>query len=194
MIAELDAHALGPAAVCDAVADARATALLLLVGHPEPAVSLVRAVRRDARLAGVLVGAPAGQPEFAEWAALLGRDGAAIPFLRYLPQRLAPLGAQVNVALRARLAGPPSFVAFEGYDTVVVLAEMLRARAAGSGRAAGPWSHVAVAGTRGQIRFSRVPGVSVWQWAAAPIQVADRDPAVPDRFRVRDTAEPGDAV
>jgi hypothetical protein len=39
-------------------------------------------------------------------------------------------------------------------------------------------------GTRGLIRFSRTPGISVWQWAWTPIQVVDRDPAEPDRFRI----------
>ena len=165
------------AAVCDELVDQRATALLLLVGHPEPAVSLVKAVRRDPRLAGIMIGAPAGQPEFAEWAALLGEDGAAIPFLRYLPERLSPLGARVGTALRERLAEAPSFVAFEGYDTVVVLADVLRADGAE------PWSRVAVGGTRGQIRFSRTPGIGVWQWAWAPVHVVDRDPARPARFR-----------
>ena len=38
----------------------RATVLLLLAGHPEPAVSIVKAVRRDDRLAEVMIGAPAG--------------------------------------------------------------------------------------------------------------------------------------
>jgi hypothetical protein len=47
---------------------------------------------------------------------------------------------------------------------------------------------VAVEGTRGRIRFSRQPGISVWQWAWAPVQVADRDPAQPERFRVLGTA------
>ncbi len=166
-----------PAAVCDELVDRRATALLLLVGHPEPAVSIVESVRRDQRLAEVMIGAPAGQPEFAEWAALLGADGAAIPFLRYLPERLTPLGARVEAALRERLGGAPSFVAFEGYDTIAVLAEVLRSDAGG-------WPRVAVEGTRGQIRFSRTPGIGVWQWAWPPIQVVDRDPAEPDRFRV----------
>jgi hypothetical protein len=123
-----------------------------------------------------MIGAPAGQPEFAEWATLLGSDGAAIPFLRYLPERLGPLGARVETALRERLGEPPSFVAFEGYDTITVLAEMLRSQE--------PWSRVTVEGTRGQIRFSRTPGISVWQWTWPPIQVADRDPARPDRFRI----------
>jgi ABC-type branched-subunit amino acid transport system substrate-binding protein len=177
-VVELDMGALTPAEVCDELVAHRATALLLLVGIPEPAVSIVTSVRRDPRLAELLIGAPAGQPELAEWATLLGDDGAAIPFLRYLPERLSPLGARVETALRERLAEAPSFVAFEGYDTVAVLADLL-----GSG-AGGSWSGVAVEGTRGPIRFSRTPGISVWQWAWAPVQVVDRDPAEPGRFRV----------
>jgi ABC-type branched-subunit amino acid transport system substrate-binding protein len=169
---------LAPTAVRDALLDSRATALLLLVGHPEPAVSIVKSVRRDPRLAEMMIGAPAGQPEFAEWARLLGEDGAAIPFLRYLPERLSPLGARVERALRERLAEAPSFVAFEGYDTVAVLAEVLRSPGAE------PWPRVAVEGTRGPIRFSRTPGIGVWQWAWPPIQVVDRDPAAPGRFRI----------
>ncbi len=93
-VIELDMRALAPTALCDELVDTRATALLLLVGHPEPAVSIVKSVRRDQRLAEIMIGAPAGQPEFAEWATLLGHDSAAIPFLRYLPERLSPLGAR----------------------------------------------------------------------------------------------------
>jgi hypothetical protein len=166
-VIELDATA----SVSDALVKQRATALLLLVGHPEPAVSIVRSVRRDARLADVLVGAPAGQPELSEWATLLGEDGAAIPFLRYMPERLSPLGARVEAAL----GDVPSFVAFEGYDTVVALAGALRAGRMGA---------ATVDGTRGRIEFSRTPGISVWQWTWPPIQVVDRDPARPDRLRI----------
>ncbi|MFJ7497583.1 ABC transporter substrate-binding protein [Streptomyces sp. NPDC097727] len=183
-VIELDMSALAPAAVCDELVDSRATALLLLVGHPEPAVSIVKSVRRDQRLAEIMIGAPAGQPEFAEWATLLGDSGAAIPFLRYLPERLSSLGARVETVLRERLAEAPSFVAFEGYDTVAVLADVLRSHGADRARTAETWPRVAVEGTRGQIRFSRTPGISVWQWAWAPIQVVDRDPAEPDRFRI----------
>ncbi|MCL7424898.1 ABC transporter substrate-binding protein [Streptomyces sp. YS415] len=186
-VTELDMSALTPAAVCDALAETGATALLLLVGHPEPAVPLVKAVRRDQRLAEVLIGAPAGQPEFAEWATLLGGDGAGIPFLRYLPERLTPLGARVGTALRERLALAPSFVAFEGYDTIAVLAEVMRSHGTDRKRIAGAWPSVAVDGTRGRIEFSRTADISVWQWARPPIQVVDRDPARPDRFRVLHT-------
>ncbi|MEV7414497.1 ABC transporter substrate-binding protein [Streptomyces sp. NPDC089919] len=186
-VVEIDAGTLGPEAVCDALAASGATALLVLAGHPEPAVPLVRVVRRDPRLAGTLIGAPAGQPEFAEWAELLGAEGAAVPFLRYLPDRLGPLGSRVEEALRERLAGPPSFVAFEGYDTVTVLAEVLRTHGTDRAAVAGAWPQVAVAGTRGPIRFGRPPGSAVWQWDRPPVQVVDRDPAHPDRFRVLHT-------
>jgi ABC-type branched-subunit amino acid transport system substrate-binding protein len=173
-VAELDMRA---PSLCDELVATRATALLLLVGQPEPSVSVVRSVRRDRRLAEIMIGAPAGQPEFPGWATSLGDDGAGIPFLRYLPERLSPLGARVEAALRERLAEAPSFVAFEGYDTIAVLADVLRSHSA-------DWSRVAVEGTRGQIRFSRTPGISVWQWVWPPIQVVDRDPADLDRFRI----------
>ena len=186
-VTELDLRTLALTDVCDRLVDTRATALLLLVGHPEPAVSIVRSVRRDRRLAEIMIGAPAGQPEFAEWAASLGDDGASIPFLRYLPERLDPLGARVETALREQLAQAPSFVAFEGYDTIAVLADLLGAHGADRARVAQAWPRVAVAGTRGPIQFSRTPGISVWQWSWAPVQVVDRDPAQPDRFRVLHT-------
>ncbi|MFE0099015.1 ABC transporter substrate-binding protein [Streptomyces sp. NPDC059009] len=188
---ELDAGALTSTVVCDALVDSGATALLLLVGHPEPAVPIVRSVRGDRRLGEILIGAPAGQPEFAEWETLLGADGAGVPFLRYLPEALGPLGARVETALRERLAQAPSFVAFEGYDTALVLADALRSggadRARERARTAASWSGVAVEGTRGKIQFSRTPGISVWQWDRTPIQVVDRDPAEPGRFRILHT-------
>lgn len=148
-VVDVDVRDSTAASVCDTLAGRHATALLLLVGHPEPAVSIVRSVRRDRRLAGVMIGAPAGQPEFTGWVTSLGADGAAVPFLRYLPERLGPLGERVATALRERLAEAPSFVAFEGYDTVTVLAGMLRSQ--GPGRAWTPesWASVSAEGTRG---------------------------------------------
>jgi hypothetical protein len=80
------------------------------------------------------------------------------------------------MALRERLGEAPSFVAFEGYDTITVLADVLRSRGGEI------WPRVSVEGTRGLIQFSRMPGISVWQWAWAPVQVVDRDQA--DRFRI----------
>jgi ABC-type branched-subunit amino acid transport system substrate-binding protein len=183
-VTELDVRVLDPTAVCDELVENGATALLLLVGYPEPAVSIVKSVRYDQRLAELMIGAPAGQPEFAEWSKLLGDYSVAIPFLRYLPERLSPLGVRVETVLRERLAEAPSFVAFEGYDAVAVLADMLRSHGADRARIAEAWPRVALEGTRGQIQFCRTPGISVWQWAWPPIQVVARDPAEPGRFRV----------
>ncbi|WP_330352028.1 ABC transporter substrate-binding protein [Streptomyces chartreusis] len=183
-VTELDMHTLTPTAVCDALANSHATALLLLVGHPEPAVPIVQAVRADQRLSHILIGAPAGQPEFTEWASLLRDSSAAIPFLRYLPEHLTPLGTRAEKALREHLTQAPSFVAFEGYDTITVLAELLRLHGTDRDRTAPPWPHISVEGTRGQIQFSRTPGISVWQWTWPPIQIVDRDPADPDHFRI----------
>ncbi|MFF7329799.1 ABC transporter substrate-binding protein [Streptomyces sp. NPDC008150] len=183
-VVELDAATLAPTALCDRLVESGATALLLLVGHPEPAVSIVRSVRRDPRLADVLIGAPAGQPEFAEWASSLGEYGAAVPFLRYLPECFGPLGVQVERALRERLGTAPSFVAFEGHDTVMVLAEALRSSGACGAGDAGFWSRAAVEGTRGRIEFTSASGIGVRQWVWAPVQVVGRDPAAPDNFRV----------
>ena len=115
---------------------------------------------------------------------MLGDDGAAIPFLRYLPEHFSPLGARVETALRERLAAAPSFVAFEGYDTITVLADVLRSHGADRARIAESWSRVAVEGTRGRIQFSGTPGISVWQWAWAPVQVVARDAAESAHFRV----------
>lgn len=193
-LTELDARALGPNGVCDGLVDSRATALLLLVGHPEPVVPIVRAVRADPRLATVLIGAPAGQPELSGWASSLGADGTGVPFLRYRPEHLGPLGARVEAELRERLAEPPSFVAFEGYDTITVLADVLRTHGSEPGNIAAAWPRVAVDGTRRTIRFAQTPGVRGWQWAWPPIQVVDRDPAHPDRFRVRHTDPTGVTV
>lgn len=183
-VIELDMDTFDPTAVCKQLVDQGATALLLLVGNPELTVSIVKAVRQDQRLAEMLIGAPAGQPESAESAQLLGKHSAGIPFLRYLPERLTPLGVQVEKALRERLDQAPSFVAFEGCDTIAILAEVLRSHGTSRARIADAWPRVAIEGTRGLIQFSRTPGDSVWQWAGAPIQIVDRDPMQPDRFRV----------
>ncbi|MFJ3671958.1 ABC transporter substrate-binding protein [Streptomyces sp. NPDC090106] len=182
-VTELDTRALPPDALCDALVGARATALLLLAGHPDPVVPIVRAVRRDPRLADLLIGAPAGQPEFPEWAELLGADGTGIPFLRHLPERIGPPGRRVEAALRHHLGHSPSFAAFEGYDTIAVLAESLRTHGTDRKGVAASWAHVEAEGTRGRIAFSRVPGIGVHQWTWPPVQVADRDPEDPDRFR-----------
>lgn len=139
------------------------TAVLLLTGHPEPALTLAHTIR--AHHPGILIGAPAGQPELPEWSTL-----PAIPFLRYLPAALTPLGTHVEAALHS-----PSFVAFEGYDTILTLTAFLRGN---------PWPAITLEGTRARITFTES---TVWQWPTPPIQIADRDPADPTTVRVLHT-------
>jgi ABC-type branched-subunit amino acid transport system substrate-binding protein len=184
IVTKYEMRSLQPEALCDELALNRSTALLVLAGFPEPAVSIVSAVRRDPRLAKIMIGAPAGQPEFSEWVKLLGEDGTEVPFLRYLPTHLTGLGNRVKMALRERLGENPSFVGFEGYDTVITLAEMARLQGEHHGRLAEFWPYVTVEGTRGKIKFSRQPGISVWQWAWPPVQIVDRDPADLRTFRI----------
>jgi hypothetical protein len=182
-VAELDMSVLDPTAVCEELVRRRATALLLLTSHPEPAVSLVRAVRRDQRLAEVLVGAPAGQPELPSWAALLGGDGAGVPFLRYLPERLGALGTRVEANLRERLDESPRSSPSRATT-----------RSPSSPQCCAPRARTGHGSPRpGRVSRSRGPGgdpvlpntgVGVWQWAWPPVQVVDRDPAEPERFRV----------
>lgn len=183
-VRELDTRVLDPEAVRDELVESGASALLLLVGYPKPAASIVKSVRRDKRIPEVMIGAPAGQPEFASWPKSLDHAHVATPFLRYLPERLGPLGSQVETALHDVLAEAPSFVAFEGYDTVAVLAESLKLCGPDRARIAEAWPRVVVHGTRGTIQFSRAPGIGVWQWAWPPVQVVASDPQEPGRFRV----------
>lgn len=183
-VTEHDVRELTPSALRDQLVSDGATALLLLVGATDLAASLVKAIRGDARLSGLKLGAPAGQPEFAGWMDALGRAGAGIPFLRYRHERLSAAGADVERRLHDALAEAPSFVALEGYDTISVIADVLRAHGLDALRTAQAWSRVDTEGTRGRIRFSRMPGVPVWQWAAAPIQVVERDEASPADIRV----------
>ncbi|MBB4062869.1 ABC transporter substrate-binding protein [Gellertiella hungarica] len=182
-VAVLDLQSTEPAELCDRLAAGNATALLLLAGHPEPALSLAEAVLRDTRLSRLKLGAPAGQPEFPGWVERLGAGAAGIPFLRYLPPATAGKGVAIAARLSARLGGTPSFVALEGYDAMLVLADALRQ--AGLDRARVPlcWPKVQIEGSRGDIVLSRADEDTVWQWASAPVEIAERDPADPERFR-----------
>ena len=95
-------------------------------------------------------------------------------FLRYLPGRLGRAGEAIERRFTEVLGETPSFVAFEAYDAITVVVEALRAAGRERAALAASFGELTVAGTRGRIRFTRVPGVSVWQWAWPPIQVAAR--------------------
>jgi ABC-type branched-subunit amino acid transport system substrate-binding protein len=162
-----------------------ADAILPLVGYPEPAVSLVKAVREDARLTEVVIGDPAGRAEFPEWSTLLGEDGADIPFLRYRPSSPGPLERRVSERLTRTVGQAPSFVAFEGYDSVQVVAEALRTGGSDRQGVVKALSGVRVVGTRGTICLSHDSGSAVLQWTWPPVQIAAyRDSRRPDGISV----------
>lgn len=93
----------------------------------------------------------------------------------------------MGIQLTKDLDDPPSFVAFEGYDTTLVLAEMLTS----NGERIGPgrFAEISTEGNRGVIEFSRAPGTTVWQWLQAPIQIVDRNPVAVARFRILHVSE-----
>lgn len=181
-VTEIDHASLLDIPVADAVDGA--DALLLLVGYPEPAVSLVKAVRAAPGLAGLRIGDPAGRAEFPQWSALLGADGADVPFLRYLPARPGSPAARATERLARILGESPSFVALEGYDSVQVVAEALRIGGPERAHVVEALSGLRVAGTRGTISFSADSG-AVLQWTWPPVQVAARrDPRRPQEITV----------
>jgi ABC-type branched-subunit amino acid transport system substrate-binding protein len=183
-IIEFDTQRITPTDLCDKLNSSNATALLLLVGYPNPAVSLVKAVRNDSRFEKLLIGAPAGQPEFNSWMTQLKENGSAIPFLRYMPEKLNSLGLYVLDKVRQNLREEPSFVALEGYDAIHLLAKIIDLYGADRNSISESWSLVTLNGTRGEIKLSKKSKMNLWQWQEAPIQVVDRDPLNKNQFRV----------
>lgn len=183
-IVEFDTELIAPTELCDKVIESKATALLLLVGYPDPAIPLVKAIRKDARLQSILIGAPAGQPEFNGWINLLGTNGSSIPFLRYMPKKLNSLGQYVLEEIRKVLNEAPSFVALEGYDAILLLSSIMSLYGVHRNSIAESWSQVTINGTRGEIKLSQGPAMNLWQWQEAPVQVVDRDPLNQNQFRI----------
>lgn len=182
-IIEFDTQLITPTELCDKLNDSNATALLLLVGYPSPAVSLVKAIRNDNRLEKLLIGAPAGQPEFNSWMRDLEANGSAIPFLRYMPEKLNPLGQHVLDEIRKHLGEEPSFVTLEGYDAIHILANIMSINGINRDSIAKSWSQVTTNGTRGEIKLSQSE-INIWQWKEAPVQVVERDSLNKNQFRV----------
>jgi hypothetical protein len=96
-----------------------------------------------------------------------------------MPRRLGPLGRRVWKALKRRLGEQPSFVGFEGYDTMVALAAALSRTTSKAF-----WSDLEVPGTRGRISFWRAPEQGLWQWTGSPVAVVDWNPDRPASHRV----------
>lgn len=151
---------------------------LLLVGYPEPAGEIVRELARRGLLGdGLALGDPAGRAIFPDWWDTVGEHGAAVPYLSYeAPDGLTPVGHRMAHAFRERHGRDPSFVAFEGYDSIAALADALEeAPRLDTHSITAALRTVAARGTRGIVRFSDEPdGVVHQQWTWPPVCVATR--------------------
>jgi hypothetical protein len=178
-VTELNPREFDSVTLCDELAASGATVILLLAGYPDPIVPLVGPSALISAWPGPRSALrPGSRSSRAGWRCW----GTTAPGSRSCATCPSASACSGPGSRRPCVRGWPK--RFEGYDTVVVLTDLLR-HSSGVDRArlARSWPRAAVEGTRGQIRFSRQPGISVWQWAWPPIQVADRDPVHPDRFR-----------
>jgi hypothetical protein len=100
--------------VSETIVDARATALLLLLGYPDPAVSIVESVRRGPRFGEILIGAPAGPTRIPGIGDPVGREryGCSTPALpsrtshtTRCPSRGGPTRPAVRSAVVRRFRG-----------------------------------------------------------------------------------------
>lgn len=146
----------------------RASSVLLLLGHPSPIVSALHSLRSESSLQHLLIGTPAGQSELKLWHDALGTLGNAVPFLQYLPHSLTLLGQTATEKMTLEGCTNPSFVCLEGYDSALVVADLL-SRPLDSR----PWASVSADGTRGNISFAFDPICNAWQWQNAPVRVAE---------------------
>ncbi len=146
----------------------RASSVLLLLGHPDPIVSVLRSLRSESLLQDILIGTPAGQSELKLWHEELGTLGNEVSFLQYLPQSLSPLGQTATEKMTLEGYTSPPFVYLEGYDSALVVADLL-SRPLNSK----PWASVFADGTRGHISFTFDPNCNIWQWLNAPVRVAE---------------------
>jgi len=97
-----------------------------------------------------------------------------VPFLAYArPQELAPEGHRLSERFEREHGREPTFVAFEGYDSVLALARAIdAARTTDPAQVCDVLRRVEVGGTRGAVAFSTEPeGVVHQQWRWPPVGV-----------------------
>jgi ABC-type branched-subunit amino acid transport system substrate-binding protein len=163
----------------ETLATAAAPAIaLLLVGYPEPLAGIVHALADRNLLTGALsLGDPAGRAIFPDWWDTVGEHGAAVTFLSYqLPGRLTQTGRKLANVFPEREGREPSFVALEGYDTIVAMATALeQAPRLDPDSICASLRATETPGTRAPVCFSTEPdGVVHQQWAWPPICVTAR--------------------
>lgn len=150
--------------------------LLLLMAYPEPLRSVVAEARaHDLVPPACFLGDPAGRTVFPDWWEIAGTDAAQIPFLSYArADRLTSRGEEMSVKFENRYGREPTFVALEGYDSILALGRAFEdAVSTEPARVRDALCRIEPEGTRGTIRFSTEPaGVVHQQWKWPPVYVA----------------------
>jgi len=149
--------------------------LLLLMGYPEP----LRSVVSEAHNAGLVpptcfLGDPAGRTVFPDWWEIAGTDAIQVPFLSYArPARPTSNGKRISMEFNTQYGREPTFVAFEGYDSVLVLARAFEdAGTTEPSDVCDALRRMELEGTRGTIKFSTErEGVVHQQWKWPPVCV-----------------------
>jgi hypothetical protein len=149
--------------------------LLLLVAYPEPVRSVIGQLHgRGLRPPRLSLGDPAGRAGFPDWWAVVGSDTTDVPFLAYVrPVQLTSDGRSAFDQLTRTHGQEPSFVALEGYDSVLCLASAIAAASlTRAGDVCNALRRLDIAGTRNVIRFRAEPAVAVHQqWTWPPVTV-----------------------
>lgn len=175
------------------------TIALLLVGYPDPLRSVLASVRSHGLGPPTLeFGEPAGRTIFADWWEVAGGAASAMPFLAYVrPGGSSLEGRRFAQRFAAMYGRPPTFVACEGYDSVVAVARAIEiAGSDDSVSVTEALRTIRFQGTRGEVAFSTsAEPVVHQQWRWPPTVVASyigaRSPEAP--FTIMWDPESGNA-
>ena len=165
----------GPAAAIDqglASPELRRPFLLLVLGtYPENLKTVLHQL--SSANTPIMLGDPPGRPIFRDWWEVVGAVG--VPFLAYQhPKKLTDRGQSAAALFEREYGREPTFVALEGYDSILVLAAAIKeAGSVDPADVCGVLRHTPIPGTRGVIRFATEPdGVVHQQWKWAPTLIA----------------------
>jgi ABC-type branched-subunit amino acid transport system substrate-binding protein len=149
--------------------------LLMLVAYPEPFVSLAREASEHGLVPpACFLGDPAGRVACQDQWGVVGTGAMSVPFLSYLQSEHSTAeGQRISKEFKGRFGREPTFVAYEGYDSVLVFARACAdAGSVAPGAVCDSLRKISVLGTRGIIRFSTEPdGVVHQQWKWPPVCV-----------------------
>jgi ABC-type branched-subunit amino acid transport system substrate-binding protein len=150
--------------------------LLLLVAYPEPLRSVISAAHHHGFVPpACFLGDPAGRTVFPDWWEVAGVDAIQVPFLSYMhPTQSTAKGRRLSLEFKKQYRREPTFVASEGYDSVLAIAGAFQnAGTTEAPAACDALRHMALEGTRGTISFSTErEGVVHQQWKWPPVCVA----------------------